>query len=178
MAENNKKLRRWSIIGVFVVFGLAAAWHFLYVWLPSGFTAAIAPVNESPWEHAKLFFIPAIIWYVILFFIEGKNYPNFQFAHGISLLVMPFFMLGLYYLYSSFIEETLAFDLINSLLTSALGAFVGYKLTTSERDFSKEKYKYIAVVIVVVLAAVFVLFTFRPPRLDPFLDDGQGKYGI
>lgn len=176
----HKKLKTWSIIGVVVVFGLAAFWHFLYDLLPSGLIGAIAPVNESPWEHAKLFFIPAIIYYIILYFIAGRKYPNFLFAHSVALLIMPIFMLLFYYAYSSLMpgKETFVFDILNSLLTAALGASIGYWLTVSERDFSKPAYKIAAAVIVLGLMAVYVVFTFYPPECDMFYDDTQGKYGI
>ena len=110
-----KALRKWSIIGVFVIIALAGFWHFLYDLLPCGLTAAISPVNESPWEHAKLFFVPAIIWYVIMYFAVGNAFPNYIFAHSIALLIMPVFMLLFYTLYSSFLEETFVFDMINSV---------------------------------------------------------------
>ena len=51
-----KLLKKWSIIGVFITFVLASGWHFLYSnVLQNGITAAIAPVNESPWDTLSFF---------------------------------------------------------------------------------------------------------------------------
>ena len=175
-----KKLRTWSIVGVFVIFGLAGLWHFLYELLPCGLTAAISPVNESPWEHAKLFFVPALLFYIVQYFAIGRKFPNFVFAHSIGLLAMPVFMLLLYYAYSALlgIEESLLLNLINSLLTIALGSFIGYRLTVSACNFSTTAYDIVAMVIVIGMLVVYIVFTYNPPICDMFYDSSQMKYGI
>lgn len=164
----HKTLRTWSIIGIFIVFALAAFWHFLYELVPIPIVGAISPINESPWEHVKLFFVPAILYYIVLYFIAGKNYPNFIFAHSIALLIMPVFMLIFYYLYESRVDETIVLDMINSLLTVAFGAAVGYRLTTSNADYSSAGYKVAAVVIVLAMLITYVVFTFNPPDCEMF----------
>ena len=176
----HKKLRRWSIIGIVIIFGLAAFWHFLFELLPCNVTAAVSPVNESPWEHAKLFFIPAILFYIVQYFIIGKQYPNYIFAHSIALLVMPVFMLLLYYAYSTLlpIEETLVFDLINTLLTISLGSLIGYRLTISENDMNSTTHHIAAMVIIIGMLVIYTVFTFNPPMYDMFYDKSQMKYGI
>ena len=35
--------------------------HNVYEWFPNGFTALIAPVNESLWEHTKIIFYPLLL---------------------------------------------------------------------------------------------------------------------
>lgn len=48
-----------KLLTAFVVTTLAGAClHFLYVLLPNPVTALLAPVNESLWEHLKIFFWP------------------------------------------------------------------------------------------------------------------------
>ncbi len=81
--NDHRTLKRWCVIGVFVVLAIASLWHFIYEWLPCGFMASISPVNESPWEHAKLFFVPPLIWYVVMYFAAGRRYPNFVFAAAV-----------------------------------------------------------------------------------------------
>ena len=174
----DKKLRNWSIIGVFITFAVAGGWHFLYEVLPCGVIGAIAPVNESPWEHAKLFFVPALIWYIVLYFIVGKRFPNFIFAHSIALLVMPALMLLLYYIYLPFIGESLAANLINSFVSIAAGAYLAYRLTRSKKDLSGARYRIAALVIVLVLLAVYTFFTFSPPHCGLFWDPSSKLYGL
>ena len=174
------KLRTWSIIGIFIIFGLAAFWHFLFELLPCGLTAAVSPVNESPWEHVKLFFMPAILFYTAQYFIVGRTFPNFVFAHSIALLVMPVFMLLFYYVSSALTggEESLLLNLINTALTISLGAWVGYKLTVSKRSFDTTAYIVAAMVIVIGMLTIYIVFTFNPPICSLFYDKTQMKYGI
>ena len=174
----NKKLKVWSIIGVFITFAIAGGWHFLYEVLPCGVIGAIAPVNESPWEHAKLFFVPALLWYVALYFIVGKRFPNFLFAYSISLLVMPTLMLLLYYAYLPFIGESLAANLINSFVSFAIGAYIAYRLTRSKKDFSGVPYRIAALLIVLALLVVFTAFTIAPPHIGLFWDPSSQLYGL
>ena len=131
------KLRKSSLISVLVIFAVAGFWHFLYDFMPCGFIGAISPVNESPWEHAKLFFIPAIICFVVVYALIGKKFPNFIFSHAVVLLIMPVFMLLLFYAFQSFFDETLAIDIINAFLTIALGGVCGIQTD----DFNREAFR-------------------------------------
>jgi hypothetical protein len=177
--DAKKKLKIWSAVGVFAVILLAAGWHFLYSdVVRNGLTAVLAPVNESPWEHAKLFFMPAIIWYVILCFIAGREFPNFVFSHALALVIMPAFMLAAYYIYSQFLKETIVLDIVNSFVTAALGQFAAYRLTTSGLRLSDAGYRTAAMAIVLVMLALFIVFTFYPPHCDMFFDSAHMKYGI
>ena len=172
------KLRKSSLINVFVIFALAGFWHFLYDFLPCGFIGAISPVNESPWEHAKLFFIPAIICYAVVYVLIGKKFPNYIFSHAVSLLIMPVFMLLLFYAYQLFFEETLAIDIINAFLTIALGVFVAYKLTISNVKLSGTLFYMVAAAIFLAMLAIYIVFTFWPPASDMFIDRETMTSGI
>ena len=176
--SDHKTLRRWCIIGVFVVMGLAALWHFIYEWLPCGFMAVISPVNESPWEHAKLFFIPSLIWYFAVYFATRRRYPNFAFAASVSLVLMPAFMLALYGVYSQFVEETLLLNIANSLVSITLGMTVTYKLTVSKRRLYGPGFSVLAVFIVVGLIVMYGLLTYDPPQIPLFLDKQTNEFGI
>lgn len=172
------RLKRWSIVGVFIAYTLAGGWHFLYDALPYGIVGVISPVNESPWEHAKLFFIPVLLSYAMLYLIAGKHFPNFIFAHGMALLFMPAFMLTLYYSYQSFFTETLPIDLINAFVTIAAGALLAYRLTLSEKDFSAAPYRIAALAAVLALLAVYAVFTFWQPNCGLFWDHSAQRYGM
>ncbi len=175
---NIKKLKTWSIIGVFIIMTLAALWHFIYARIPSDFSAVIFPVNESPWEHIKLFFFPVLIFYVVQYMTIGKKFKNFVFAHGISLLVMPLIMFGMFYGYrlGLKIPERLIFDIIITFITICLGSFIGYKITVSQKDFSKKGF--IAIIIATVFFAVTTVFTFFTPEVPLFYDKNTQEYGI
>ncbi len=177
--DDKKKLLVWSIAGIFITFLLAAGWHYLYSdVIKCGITAAIAPVNESPWEHVKLFFMPALIWYVILYFIAGRKFPNFTFSHAVVLPMMPALMLALFYGYQLVLAESLAIDIIISFIVVAAGQLIAYALTVSKLKLSGTRYKTAAMVIVMAMLALFIFFTYDPPRCDMFFDRSEMKYGI
>ena len=51
------KNKKWKCILVLMAtLVVGSLLHNLYLWLPNGFTALIAPVNESLWEHTKIVF--------------------------------------------------------------------------------------------------------------------------
>lgn len=58
----SKKITKWKYVIVLIVTLIVGSLlHNLYVWLPNGFTALIAPVNESLWEHTKIIFYPLLL---------------------------------------------------------------------------------------------------------------------
>lgn len=175
---NNKKLRNWSIAGAFVILMLAALWHFVYYWIPSGVSATIFPVNESPWEHVKLFFFPAIIFYAVQYFIIGKKYISFIFNHGLMLIFMPALTLGLFYFYRNTlsIPESLMIDIVITFICIALGSFLAYKLTLLGKEF--RIMNYVTLVIVLVLFTVYSILTFYPPHKPIFYDKNIEAYGL
>ena len=174
---NNKKLLLWSLLFLPILLALSGAWHFFYVWLPNIAVGLIAPANESPWEHAKLVFLPCIFYYIVLYFIVGRKYPNFVFAHCVSVLAMPVAMLLFFYGYELIgIKGSLPMHILNMAVSLAAGALLAYRLTVSLRDY--KRYTLVAAALVVLLGAVFVLFTFFPPQCNLFLDRSGGYYGL
>ena len=173
-----RKLRKWSIVGLFAIFLLAGMWHFFYDVIPNPAIGLISPVNESPWEHSKLFFLPAILFFIVEYRAIGKQYPNYFFAHSVALFIMPVLMLTLYAIYFGWMEETLPVDLLNTAVTIAAGLFVAYRLTTSKRGFSGKPYRIASVLIPLAMLGIYIAFTFSPPHLHLFLDKGSMRYGI
>jgi cation transport ATPase len=174
----SRNLKKWCIIGIFVVLALAGLWHFVYDWLPSAILGSISPVNESPWEHTKLFFIPPLVYYIVLYAIAGRHYPNYMFACAISLLIMPALMLLLYGIYSSFIEETFVFDMVNSVVTVTAGLLTAYLLAVCRFKLHGRVFKVAAIIIMLGLIAMFHWLTFNPPSHPLFLDKNTMQYGI
>ena len=176
--KTHQHLKSWSIAGVFVIFILAGLWHFLYTWLPGPLTAVLSPVNESPWEHTKLFFMPALIYFIIGRLTVGKEYPNFTFAHTAVLPLMPLLMLGIYTLLRAAGIKSLAADLVNTLIVIPFGVTLSYKLTLAVKPMTGLKYQAASLVILLALFIVFAVFTYSPPHIPIFLDSNTLRYGI
>jgi len=148
------------------------------VQIPNGFTATIFPVNESPWEHIKMFFFPAIIFYVAQYFIVGKNYKNFIAAHGASIVLMPIMMFTMFYGYrlGLKIPESLNLDIVITFIAIALGSLIAYKMTLSEKDYFK--LNKLVPIVLVVLYLTYSLLTFFTPHKPLFYHDELDLYGI
>ena len=66
-------MRKVKIIGVFVIFLLSFASHFIYKWIPNALFSIIFPINESIWEHMKLLVTPVLIFSLIEYIIYNKK---------------------------------------------------------------------------------------------------------
>lgn len=176
--QDDSQLKKWSIIGVFVIFGLAVLWHFAYDWLPNALTASLFPVNESPWEHVKLFFLPALIYFMIQRRVVGKYYPNFVFSHILMLPFMPLAMLLLHYLYQALGIESVVLDIITTFIIIALAVFIAYKLTLSKARLHGTVFRIAAFTIVIAMFIIYTALTFYPPKLPLFQDSQTLQYGI
>ncbi len=56
---------KWILLGIPVLILLGFPMHYIYQWsCNSPIVGAIAPVNESIWEHLKLTFWPMLLWWL------------------------------------------------------------------------------------------------------------------
>lgn len=174
----NRKLIIWEIIGVFVILMLASLWHFVYDWAPNTVFAIIFPVNESPWEHVKLLFFPAIIYYIPMYFYVGKQYKNFIVSHSLVLLLMPMMMFYMFYGYrlGLGIEESLLIDIFITFLSIGFGSYIATRITVSSYEFKSPKV--LALLIVIIIMTCNTIFTFKTPHAPVFYDHNIESYGL
>ncbi len=172
-----KTLIIWHFFGALVIISLAALWHFVYAWTPNVVAAAIFPVNESVWEHMKLFLVPSILFYIIEYLAIGYRFRNYIFAGGISLVAMPVATLAMFYFYRNIagIKESLIIDIIITFISICIGLYIGFKLTVHKRKIGSSV---IAIFIASILAVVYGVFTFIPPKVPMFQDSNTRGYGI
>ena len=151
--------------------------HFLYDWL--GEAAWIAPfsgVNESTWEHMKLLFWPMLLFAVIQS-RAWRDSESFWCIKRNGILLGLTLIPVLFYTYNGAIARSP--DWVN-ILIFFISAAVAYLYEA--RQFHKECFfcrsPRRAIATLCVLAVLFVLFTFLPPRLGIFKDPLTGGYGI
>ena len=170
-------------IGAFQLLGFAVTslcgtlLHFLYDWLGEAkWIAPFSGINESTWEHMKLLFWPMLIYAVIesLFFRDRKDFwcVKFKVIH-LGLALIPI----LFYTYNGVIGKSPDWINIAIFFISAAIAYVfEARLFNSEklRGGSQKR----AIAILVAIALLFILFTFRTPTIGIFRDPLTGSYGI
>ena len=152
----------------FVLTALAgSALHFGYDLCPSPLVGLICPVSGSVWEHLKLLYWP----FLAAGFLLNRKQKNAQAAWSgtlAALLVMPAFLLGVYYTLESGFSFTAGWlNIALYALTLALGFLIAARLSASGR------LSWLCGVLVILAGlygAALILFTMAPPMLPIFID--------
>ena len=167
----------WQLWGFAVSVLGGTLLHFLYDWLEEAiWIAPFSSVNESTFEHMKLFFFPGAIFAIIqsFFFMEWENFWCIK-LKGISLalILIPV----LFYTYNGAIGKSPDWVNIAIFFISAAVAFI-YEL----RIFNSKKSCILSekwcIFALCVMAICFIIFTFNPPKIGIFMDPITNTYGI
>jgi hypothetical protein len=174
----NRKVRTLEITGTIFIILLGSALHFTYALSSNNpLVAFFSAVNESVWEHLKLAFWPSLFWMLILRRRLRNAINNFFPAKVFGTYAMVAFIPAVFYSYTAFTGESIfAVDIATFVMAVIVGQLVSYQL-----------YKYrklpnlmdrIAITAMILLAAVFIVFTFYPPHLPIFQDPVTSQYGV
>lgn len=173
-----RSILRWELVGIAAISIAGALLHFVFEW--SGGLApvgAFAAVNESVWEHFKLAFWPALIYAIVEYPFLRQSANNFFLAKAVGIFVMPLVIGVVFYAYTAIAgEEILIVDILLFFVAVALGQLASYKLMTMGR--LPRWTGWVGLVMVILLAAAFIVFTYYPPELGIFRDAVSGGYGI
>ena len=165
------------MIGTIFIIFLGSALHFTYALSGNNPVAgSFSPVNESVWEHLKMVFWSSLFWILITILPLRKAVSNFFSAKAIGTYVMVITIPAVFYSYTALVGESiLAIDIATFIIAVIIGQFASYKLFKQNTiGGSTEK---IALIALLLLALVFVMFTFYPPHLPIFQDSITGHYG-
>ena len=172
-----KSIGLWQLSGYAVAVLLGTLLHFLYDWLGGAlWIAPFSGVNESTWEHMKLFFWPAFLFAVMqsFFFRERKDFLMIKLRGILSgLILIPV----LFYTYNGVIGKSP--DWINIsifFIASAIAFIYEYRLFASDEKTAGSKT--VPIFSLLIIAAMFVIFTFATPTLEIFKDPISNSYGI
>lgn len=187
MKQHIKKnsLLRYCVYGFFFVSILGTLAHFFYEW--SGQNPIIgffSSVNESTWEHMKLLFFPMLLYYVLTYKKLEKAYPLSSSTYPLSILVGTWLIPVLFYSYSGILGFNLTFlDILTFYVSVFLAFLCFYSLSKdhpadSEHQNLKQKHpkrnawlmklKPYFNFLVFLFLLLFLLFTYRPPKLGIF----------
>jgi len=151
--------------------------HFLYEWL--GEAVWIAPfsgVNESTWEHMKLLFWPMLVFAIVQSF-SFRDRTDFWGIKLRGILLGLSLIPILFYTYNGAFGKSPDWLNIAFFFVSAAAAYIcEARLFRSERMYSPSKK--ISLAILIAIALLFVLFTFKTPEIALFKDPLTGTYGV
>ena len=172
-----KEINLWPLMGFALTSISGTLLHFLYDWLGnSPYVAAFSGVNESTWEHMKLLFWPMFIFAIAqsIFFRDNKNFWCITLR---GILLGLFLIQTIFYLYNGIIGKSPDWLNITIFFVSAALAYL-YQAKLFKSDSLSCRSQKRAFLTLLIIAALFVVFTFKPPHIAIFKDPITSTYGI
>ena len=175
---SDKKLKIAEIIGIPVIYLIAVVLHFVYDFTDGSVLSILfGAVNESVWEHIKIFAVGYISWAIVELMWLKPSFKKFVVAKTVSLYFLCLAIIVFFYTYNLFTPQpVLWLDITSSFVFVVLSQLISYKLITSEKKIYE--YFYIAVALLMMFFVMFFSFTVYPPKIDLFKDPLTGNYGI
>lgn len=168
----NSLIRKWwtghkiDICYVICIMIAGTLLHFIYDWTGHNmFAALFGAVNESVWEHLKLFFVPAFFFTIFGYYLMGEQYPNYLWCQMKSILSGIVFIIAAYFTYSGITEqEWMWMDIGIFYLSAVFAGIVSGRCRTGACSEVPKSEKYAGAVLL-VLWAMFVWFTYSVPDI-------------
>lgn len=172
----NRSLYLWQIAGFLFVSILGTVLHFTYDLTGEHLAMAfISAVNESVWEHMKLFFFPVVFFALVEYFFWGKQNKHFWSIKlrgavlGIVLTIVLFYLIS-----GAFGFTELWVDVVLFYVVIAVVFIYDTYMLKKPRDVKISERT--ALILLCVIALSFVIFTFLTPQIPLF--EAAGTYGI
>jgi len=161
--------KKYHITAFFFILILGSVLHFTYD-LSGGNTLVsyFSSVNESTWEHLKLLFWPALVFGIYEYFAYGKIRPDFFAVKMTAILSAMLFIVVFFYTYSGVLGfNLLLLDLLDFVLADFLCCYISYRVLNSA-DIGTKSDNIKAILVFVILAICFIVWTDNPPDLGIF----------
>lgn len=175
---SERKFKLLETAGIPLIYLIASLLHFVYD-LSGGSTLSIlfGAVNESVWEHVKIFAVGFVVWAVIELLWVKPSFKKFVTAKTISLYLLSVSIIVFFYTYNLFVNEpVLWLDLLSSFAFVCLSQYTSYRLTVGDNKIAD--YFPVSVLLLMTYFIMFFSFTVFPPKVDLFKDPVTGMYGI
>lgn len=171
-----KSIWLWQLMGFAVVSLGGTLLHYLYDWLGKAiWIAPFSGVNESTWEHMKLLFWPMVAFAIVqgLFFKDRRDFWCIKLRIILlGLILIPV----LFYTYNGVVGKSYDWLNIAIFFISAGVSFI-YEARLFKKELKCKNPK-LAIAIIIIIAILFVVFTFKTPEIGIFKDPLTGTYGI
>ena len=158
-----------NIIAFFVISILGTLGHFLYEITGENFIIGLFfSVNESTWEHLKLLFFPALLYFTFEYFKCGKNQKNFIRAAALSILFGMLTIVVLFYTYKGILGKNIDFINIAIYYIGVIATLLKRKklLENGKTENQTADKFYLGILMIFIL--LFMVWTNNPPSLGIF----------
>jgi len=171
------KILRLSVGGAAFGVLLGSLLHFTYQ--VSGRLTAVAlfsAVNESPWEHLKLYFFPVVLYIGVEWFAV-ENQAALLFAKLVQILAGMVFIEAFFYTYTGALGiESVWVDILSFVVAMALGYALSYRLVAN--GVAGRFPAWLSGASIALVLLFFITTTFAPPHIPLFRDSNTASYGV
>ena len=176
MAE--KRWRTWETVGLLVLLAVGNLLHFIYDWTgQSPIAAPLAAVNESTWEHMKLFITPWVLWSLVEC-IALRGHGALLPARGLGLLTGLAAIPALFYTYQGILGRGIMWvDVLIFQLAVLLAFWVSWSVQ-ARRVLDGPVWQILGGVTLLAVWGLAIWWTYAPPQLPLFVDPTDGSRGI
>ncbi|MGN0550611.1 MAG: DUF6512 family protein [Acutalibacteraceae bacterium] len=178
-ALKQKKHLKWAeFAGVFFTFGVGTVLHFVFEWSGGAvWSVLFGAVNESVWEHIKIFTIPYLAWSFIELAAARPPFKMFVISKTVGIYSLGLAEILFFYLYTAFTGKAVLWvDILSVFVFIALAHVLSYKITYLQRDF--RVWFPLAAVLLFLYFCMFFWFTVSPPKAELFKDPVTGTFGL
>lgn len=175
---DRKKAAISEAAGAVVIYAAAVFLHFVYPLSgASALSILFGAVNESVWEHVKIFTIAYSGFALLQFTWLDPPFRRYIAAKCIGLYALMAAMIGFFYLYTAFTGRAVwQVDVISSAVFVCAVQALTFYLETSQNRLSE--YFAPAVMLLMLYYLMFFSFTIYPPKAGLFRDPISGIYGV
>lgn len=164
-------------VAALAVVAIGVPLHFAYSWSDgSRVVAAVAPANESVWEHLKLVVVPI----TLLALVEATRTVDRRrlwWAKLVEVAVACGFIVVFFYTYTGAlgVDSITALDIGSFFVAVAIGQWLSYRMLVSPRGAGAPPWVSASALALVVVG--FAVLTFVPPHIPLFREISTGTYG-
>jgi len=149
--------------------------HFAYQIIPSPVLVPICATNESIWQHLKIAFFSYFVLNLVEFVFRRRSIQNksgFIFSRLFTTTIIAWFIFILWYTMAAFYGrlEILLLEIIFASIVTVLSGVVcaTIELNIEDKHFTR-KFKAFILIIFVISASLYVIFTYKLPWIDMFV---------
>ena len=175
---NKKSFRLSGVIGTVFTFLLGTELHFFYD-QSSGhvLSVLVGAVNESTWEHIKIFIAPYVIWAILELAYLRPSFKAFVVGKVVGLYSIPISIIVLFYSYTAIVGTHLLWaDILIAFIACVFAQYISQRVyacgSKAARWFAP------SLIALVLMAVMYFSFTSVPPKALLFRDPVTGNYGI
>lgn len=140
-------------------------------------SALVGAVNESVWEHLKIFAVSYILFAVVEYLILTPPLRAFLVAKTLGVYSLLIFMSVFFYVYTFILGASYFIaDVVSSFVFTALSQYISYVLMT--RWEKARDYFYVCLFLLLLLFSAVLCLSYYPPKLPLFRDPVTGLYGV